>query len=209
MLLTGFIVFYLLEYSNTKTLGALSPLGKVIAAAFQSVTPRTAGFNTVNFSDLTVPAKYFTILLMFIGASSGSTGGGIKTTTFASVVMIVYTILVSKENVEVYGRRIPTDNIFKAVVITMISLLLVFTSSFLLTITEHKDFLSIIFETTSAFGTVGLSLGITSELTSIGKVIIMLTMFAGRLGPLTLAMALGSRTKKALLKYPEERILVG
>ena len=146
---------------------------------------------------------------MFIGASSGSTGGGIKTTTFASIVMIVYTVLVSKEDVEVYGRRIPTDNIFKAVVITVISLLLVFTSSFLLTIIEHKDFLSIIFETTSAFGTVGLSLGITSELTSIGKIIIMLTMFAGRLGPLTLAMALGSRTKKALLKFPEERILVG
>ncbi len=209
LLVSGFITFYCLEYSNLKTLGNLSPTGKILAAAFQSVTARTAGFNTLNFSDLTMPSKYFTIFLMFIGASPASTGGGIKTSTFAIIIMMIYTILASKEDVDIYQRRVPMDNIFKAVVIGVIALLLVFTSSFLLTITEKADFLSILFETTSAFGTVGLTLGITTELTSIGKIIIILTMFAGRVGPLTLAMALGSRISKAMIRFPEERILVG
>jgi len=209
LLFSGFIMFYVLERTNPKTMGALTPTGKILAAAFQSVTTRTAGFNTINLEDLTMPSKYLTILLMFIGASPASTGGGIKTSTFALIIMMIYTVLASKENVEVYQRRIPTDNIFKAVVIAVISMLLVFTSSFLLTITEQADFLSILFEATSAFGTVGLTLGITSDLSAFGKIIIMLTMFAGRVGPLTLALALGSRTNKALIKFPEERILVG
>ena len=156
-----------------------------------------------------MPSKYFTMFLMFIGASSGSTGGGIKITTFALVVMMIYTVLTSKEDVEIYQRRIPYDNIFKAVAIAVISLLMVFTSSFLLTITEKADFQSILFEATSAFGTVGLTMGITSDLTNLGKIIIMVTMFTGRVGPLTLALAIGSRKNKALMKYPEERILVG
>jgi len=209
LLFLGFIAFYLLEYSNPATLGPLSPLGKILAAAFQSVTPRTAGFNTISISDLTMPAKYFTILLMFTGASPGSTGGGIKTSTFATILMMIYTVITSKEDVEIYQRRVPADNIFKAIAIAVISLMLVFISSLLLTITEHADFLKILFETTSAFGTVGLSLGITPDLTSIGKIFVIITMFAGRVGPLTLVLALGSRKKKAILKYPEERILVG
>lgn len=209
LLVSGFIIFYLLEYSNPKTLGLLSPLGKILAAAFQSVTPRTAGFNTLNLSDLTMPSKYLTIFLMFIGASPASTGGGIKTSTFAAIIMMIYTVLASKEDVEIYQRRIPADNVFKAAVIAVISLLLVFTGSFLLTVTEQADFLSILFETTSAFGTVGLTLGITTELTDFGKIVIMLTMFAGRVGPLTLALALGSKVNKASIRFPEERILVG
>ncbi|MDK2879024.1 MAG: trk/ktr system potassium uptake protein [Thermoanaerobacteraceae bacterium] len=209
LLAMAFIIFYFLEYSNPKTLGALSPLGKILAAAFQSVTPRTAGFNTINLPDMTLPSKYFTILLMFIGASPASTGGGIKTSTFAAILMMIYTVITSKEDVEIYQKRIPADNIFKAVAIAVISLMLVFTSSLFLTITEHADFLKILFETTSAFGTVGLSLGITPDLSNFGKIFIIITMFAGRVGPLTLALALGSRKKKAILKYPEERILVG
>jgi trk system potassium uptake protein TrkH len=209
LLSAGFLVFYILEYSNPKTLGALSPFGKVLAAAFQSVTPRTAGFNTLNLPDLTMPSKYFTIFLMFIGASPGSTGGGIKTSTFATIIMMIYTVIASKEDVEIYQKRVPLDNIFKAVAIAIIALLLVFTTSLLLTITEQADFLEILFETTSAFGTVGLSLGITPDLSSVGKIFIILTMFVGRVGPLTLALALASRKKKAILKYPEERILVG
>lgn len=209
LLSLGFVSYYILEFSNTKTLGSLSPLGKILAAAFQSVTSRTAGFNTIDLLNMTMPSKYITILLMFIGASPGSTGGGIKTSTFASILMMIYTVIASKEDVEVYQKRIPHDNIFKAVSIAVISLMLVFLSSLFLTITEHADFLKILFETTSAFGTVGLSLGITPELSKLGKLIIIFTMFAGRVGPLTLVLALGSRKKKAILKYPEERILVG
>jgi trk system potassium uptake protein TrkH len=206
---SSFIIFYLLECSNPRTLGALSPLGRILAAAFQSISPRSIGLVTMNLKDLTTPSKYFTMFLMFIGASPGSTGGGIKITTFALVVMMIYTVLTSKEDVEIYQRRIPYDNIFKAVAIAVISLLMVFTSSFLLTITEKADFQSILFEAISAFGTVGLTMGITSDLTNLGKIIIMVTMFTGRVGPLTLALAIGSRKNKALMKYPEERILVG
>lgn len=209
LLITGFIGFYFLEHNNPATLGPLSPLGKILAAAFQSVTPRTAGFNTINLAEMTMPSKYLTILLMFIGASPGSTGGGIKTSTFALILMMIYTVMASKEDVEVYQKRIPRDNIFKAVAIAIMSLFLVFTTSFLLTFFEHTDFINILFETTSAFGTVGLSLGITPNLTSFSKVFIILTMFAGRVGPLTLALALAGNKKKAILKYPEERILVG
>ncbi len=188
LLTCGFVAFYAIESSNPYTLGGLSTKGKILAAAFQSVTPRTAGFNTINLADLKMPSKYLTILLMYIGA---------------------YTILASKEDVEISGRRIPYDNIFKAAVIGVIALLLIFTSSFILTMTENTDFMSILFETTSAFGTVGLSLGLTPNLTDIGKVVIILTMFAGRVGPLTLAMALGGRTNKAMIRFPEERVLVG
>lgn len=210
MLVTGgFIFFYILEHSNLNTLASLSPRGKVLASLFQSVTTRTAGFNTLSFSDMILPTKYITIFLMFIGASPGSTGGGIKTTTFASIIMMMHSVIGSKEDVEIYNRRIPKDTIFKAVTIIVVSILLVFTSSMLLTITENQGFLDILFETVSAFGTVGLSLGITTKLSGFGKIIIILTMFAGRVGPLTLAMALSNIKRNTAIKYPEERILIG
>jgi trk system potassium uptake protein TrkH len=209
LLVAGMLVYLALEYSNPKTLGNLPLSSKILVSAFQSVTPRTAGFNTIDISELTTASKYFTILLMFIGASPGSTGGGIKTATFAAIIMMIYTVIASKEDVEIYEKRIPLDNVFKAVAMTVISILIVFISSFLLTITEDIDFLTLIFEVVSAFGTVGLSLGITRKLTVFGKIIIILTMFIGRVGPLTLAFAIGSRQKKAHLKYPEEKILVG
>ncbi|TYP49814.1 TrkH family potassium uptake protein [Thermosediminibacter litoriperuensis] len=209
LLVAGFLVIYALEYSNPKTLGSLSPAGKILAAAFQSVTPRTAGFNTISLPDMSLAAKYFTIFLMFIGASPGSTGGGVKTTTFALVLMMIYSVITSKEDVEIYKRRIPMDNVFKASVITVMALLQVLSVSLLLAITEGADFMSILYETVSAFGTVGLSMGITPHLSDAGKVLIILTMFSGRLGPLTIALALASKKKTAMLKYPEERILVG
>jgi len=209
LMLLGCTMFYALERDNPKTLGALTPDGKILAAAFHSVSTRTAGFNTLSLEELTMPAKYLSIILMFIGSSPASTGGGIKTSTLALIVVMIYTVIAAKEHVEIFKRRIPTDNIIKAVVIAIISLLIVFTSSFMLTVTEQADFLTILFEATAAFSTVGLSLGITPHLTDIGKIVIILTMFTGRLGPLTLAMALGNRTNKALRKYPEERILVG
>lgn len=209
LLICGFIGIYAMEYNNPKTLGHLSPEGKILAAAFQSVTSRAAGFNTIDQADMTLAAKYFTILLMFIGASPGSTGGGVKTSTFLLLLLMVYTIIASKEHVEIFGRRIPWDNVFKACVIVLMSLSLIFTVSFLLTLTEKADFIVILFETVSAFAPVGLSLGITPHLTAAGKVLIIFTMFCGRLGPLTIALAISTRKKTALIKYPEERVLVG
>ncbi|NLL99103.1 MAG: Trk family potassium uptake protein [Tepidanaerobacter sp.] len=209
LMLLGCIMFYTLEWNNPSTLGRLTPSGKMLAAAFHSVSTRTSGFNTFSLEDLTTPAKYLSIFLMFIGSSPASTGGGIKTSTFALIIVTIYTVMVSKEDVEIFNRRISTDNIFKAVVIAIVSALLIFVSSFILTITEQADFLPIFFEATGAYSTVGLSLGITQRLTDYGKYIIILTMFTGRLGPLTLAMALGSQRKKALRKFPEGRILIG
>jgi trk system potassium uptake protein TrkH len=209
LILSGFIAFYFLEYTNENTLGSLTPTGKILASFFQAVTPRTCGFNTLSLADLRMPSKLVTIILMFIGASPGSTGGGIKTSTFALIIMMTYGLITSKEDVEIYQKRVPSDNIFKAVVIAVISIMLVLITFFILTITENANFIELLFETTSAFGTVGLTLGITTDLTSIGKILIILTMYAGRVGPLTLALALARRKKTVLLKYPEERVLVG
>jgi len=209
LLTVGFAVFFILEYSNPKTLGALNPSGKLLAAAFHSVTPRSAGLTTLNMNDMTTASKYITMLLMFIGGAPGSTGGGIKVTTLAVLIMIIYTIFTAKEDVELYGKRIPPDNIFKAIAITSVSVLLLTSCLFFLTLTEQMDFLELLFETVSAVGTGGLSLGATPKLSNPGKILIIIAMFVGRLGPLSLVLVLGNRKKKASLRYPEERILIG
>jgi len=209
LLFTGFVLFYILEYSNPKTLGNLNPKGKILAAAFHSVTPRSGGFVTLNIKDMTTASKYFTMLLMFIGASPGSTGGGIKVTTFAIIVMIINKIFAEKDDVELYGKRIPIDTIFKTMAIATISIILLATCLFGLTLTERLDFLEISFEAFSAIGTVGLSLGATPKLSNPGKILLMIAMFIGRLGHLSMIYILGTQKKKASMRYPEERILIG
>jgi trk system potassium uptake protein TrkH len=209
LILSAFIAFYFLENTNESTLASLTPTGKILASLFQAVTPRTCGFCTIDITQLRLPSKLVTIILMFIGASPGSTGGGIKTSTFALIMMMTYSLITSKEHVEVYQRRIPFDNIYKGVVIAVISIMLLILTFFILTLTENAGFIELLFEATSAFGTVGMTLGVTTKLTGIGKIIIMLTMYAGRVGPLTLAFALTRRKRTGLLKYPEERVLVG
>lgn len=209
LLCVGFVLFYILEFTNPKTLGALTPSAKVLAAAFQSVTSRSSGFVTLNIKNMTTASIYLTLLFMFIGASPGSTGGGIKTTTFTVIIMIIHTIFTGKEDVEIYERRISTDTVFKAVAIAVMSMILLITSLFVLTMTESLSFLEILFEAVSAVATCGLSLGATVKLTKIGKILIMITMFTGRFGPLSLMLVLAGRKKKVSLKYPEERILLG
>ncbi|GIQ64860.1 hypothetical protein PACILC2_34280 [Paenibacillus cisolokensis] len=146
---------------------------------------------------------------MFIGASPGSTGGGIKTTTFATLVYAVIAMIRGREDIVIFRYRLGQERVFKALAITMLSLALVIGVTMILTATEDQPFLAILFEATSAFGTVGLSVGLTPELTDIGKAIISLTMFAGRLGPLTLAYALGTRTDKEPFRHPEGKITIG
>jgi len=209
LLSAGFLAFMLLERGNPGTLKDLSPSGKVFAAAFQSVTARTAGFNTIDLLKMTRSSQFLMLLLMFIGASPASTGGGIKTTTFASVTLMIYSVISLKTDVEVFERRIPREVIFKSVAIVVISTLLVFSVTFLLTITENAEVFPLLFEAISAFGTVGLTLGVTQNLTNAGKLLISLTMFAGRVGPLTLVLALNNRNKKSPMKFPEEHLLVG
>lgn len=209
LIAVGTIVIFVFEFSNTKTLGSLDWSGKIWSSFFQSVTPRTAGANTLDYTALRQATVFFTIILMFIGASPGSTGGGIKTTTFTTLVGAVIAMIRGREDIVFFRYRLGKDRIFKALTITLISLGLVIIVTMVLSMTEDQAFLKLLFEATSAFGTVGLSVGVTPELSNVGKIVIAFTMFAGRLGPLTLAYALGPRTEKELYRHPEGKITIG
>lgn len=209
LILIGAVVMFVFEFTNQRTLGSLSMPGKVLASFFQSVTPRTAGANTLDIGSMRQASQFFIIILMFIGASPGSTGGGIKTTTFTMLFGAIIAMIRGKEDIVLFRYRLGKDRILKAITLTMIALFLVIIVTMLLTTTEKHSFLMILFEVTSAFGTVGLTMGLTPDLSFFGKILIALTMFAGRLGPLTLAYALGPKTDKELYRYPEGKITIG
>ncbi|WP_406686248.1 TrkH family potassium uptake protein [Rossellomorea vietnamensis] len=205
----AFMMIFVLEFNNPNTLAQLPLSDKIFASYFQAVTPRTAGFNSLDYGSMERSTLLFTILLMFIGAGSASTGGGIKLTTFVVISLSMIAFLKEKKDIRIFRRTIDQAHIFKALALSMISVLLVFTALFFLEMTEHDvSFLSIVFEVVSAFGTVGLSMGITGSLSAIGKWIIIVVMFAGKLGPLTLAFSL-SRPDKEKIRYPKEDILTG
>ncbi|PAB59586.1 Trk family potassium uptake protein [Anaeromicrobium sediminis] len=212
LLVVGFLVVLVLEFNNPDTLGNLTFKGKILGAMFHSVTPRTAGFNSLPTDKLSMATIFFTIILMFIGGSSGSTAGGVKITTAGVMVLHISSIIKGKDDTEAFGRRIPRDIISRSLAVIGIAMCLIILVTMILSITEpSQDFLSIFFEATSAFATVGLSVGITPTLSGVGKVIISLTMFAGRVGPFTIALALAKQQqkKKGLVKYPQERVIVG
>jgi trk system potassium uptake protein TrkH len=178
---------------------------------FQAVTPRTAGFNTINLNALHPHSLYMLILLMFIGASPGSTGGGVKTTTFAILLQSVTATLKGKSDVEFFERKVSSATVVKSIAIFIISLIVVSAGVLVLMRLEpDKSFLSVFFEVVSAFGTVGLSVGITPFLTLLGKLTIIIMMFIGRVGPLTLVLAVGSRAvMPSNVEYPEGKVLIG
>jgi trk system potassium uptake protein TrkH len=212
LLFLGFIVILILEFNNPYTMKDLSAEGKLLSAMFHSVTPRTAGFNTLPTDKLTIASIFFTIVLMFIGGSSAGTAGGVKITTAGVVAATIVSVIKGNDDTEMFGRRVARDIINRSLAIIGLSMGLVVVVTMLLSITESShSFIEIFFETVSAFGTVGLSLGITSSLTSIGKIIISLTMFAGRVGPLTIFLALAQRKQhhKGIVRYPEEKVIVG
>lgn len=211
LLSIGFILFLVLEYKNVETLGQLSFAQKNVAAFFQSVTPRTAGFNTIPIDKLGVASVFLTIVLMFIGGASGGTAGGVKITTVGVLISSMHSVIVGKPDAEAFKRRIPRSIIDKAMTIVGLSVVLVVVVTMVLSISETgHSFIELFFETVSAFGTVGLSMGITPSLTIVGKLIITLLMFFGRVGPLTIFMALSSINKqRASFRYPEEKLIVG
>ncbi|RFB38467.1 TrkH family potassium uptake protein [Brevibacillus sp. VP] len=210
LIVVGTLAILILEFTNAKTLQPLSPIGKFFGALYQSVTARTAGSNTISIGDMRQSSLFFIIVLMFIGASPGSTGGGIKTTTFATLLGAVWAQIKGREDVIFYRQRILPHMIYKSLTVTMIALFIVIIVSMILTITEPgKDFLMILFESVSAFATVGLSMGLTPDLSDIGKLVISLTMFAGRVGPLTIAFALAQRNRKEYFRYPKGKIMIG
>lgn len=207
--LIAMMIIFSLEYNNPSTLGALSSLGdKIWAAYFQAVTPRTAGFNSLDIGSLHEGTITLMLLLMFIGAGSASTGGGIKLTTFLVIVFSVITFLREKQRITVGRRSIKEKVVFRSLAILTISASFIFLAIFTLNITEPLPFLKLLFEVISAFGTVGLSMGITAELSTIGKLIIIFVMFFGKLGPLTLAFSL-ARPEIEKIKYPSEDVLTG
>ncbi len=206
LIIVGAVFFGLFEWNNS--MKALSLKEKILASLFSSVTARTAGFNTIPMDPLKDSTYYFMSLLMFIGASPASTGGGIKTTTFALLFLSVLAILRSRPSLVVAKREVPQAILSKAIAIFVLSLTLVVSTTLLLALIEDMPFIRLYFESVSAFGTVGLSSGITPKLSSLSKLVIILTMFIGRVGPLTIVLAVGKGTKE-YYRYPEERVIVG
>ena len=210
LILVGTLMFLLFEYSNPTTLGNLTFMQKVTNSLFQSITTRTAGFNSVAMTTLNQETLFIFIILMFIGASPGSTGGGIKTTTFGVILFYTLGIIRSDEEIRIGNRKISWEVLNKALALLIIAILYVSFITLMILILEDLRFIQVLFEVVSAFGTVGLSTGITANLSAASKLLIIFTMYLGRVGPLTLALALGGVTKKLnKIKYPEENISIG
>ncbi|WP_347562549.1 TrkH family potassium uptake protein [Clostridium sp. AWRP] len=210
LIVSGAVLFFIFERNNTATIGNMSTKGKIMSCIFASITPRTAGFNSISLADINGNSKLLTMILMFIGGSPGSTAGGIKTTTIAIIILTVLSIISGRENTEICNRTINKNTVYKSLVVLSIGIIVVFVSSIMLSITESGITMeSILFESVSAFGTVGLSLGITPDLTSFGKLIISMVMFLGRLGGLTIVLSIVKRTTPNSIKYPKGRILIG
>jgi len=200
---------YIFFFEFDGTLASLGMKEKVLASYFQSVTLRTAGFHTVDLASFKNVTLWLMILWMFIGGCPSSTAGGIKATTAGILLLSVRAMLLGREDVEIYGRTIPKEVIYKSVAIVIVSILVVTVCFALLLTAQEGSFVGLLFESVSAFANVGLSLGVTSTLGTAGKLIIILLMYVGRVGPLTLALAVGEQAYRAPFHYPEARILVG
>ncbi|WP_193196446.1 TrkH family potassium uptake protein [Nostoc sp. MG11] len=210
LLALGTFTFLCIEIRNPETFGSLNFRDQLLVAWFQSVTPRTAGFNTIDIGKMTTAGLFITIALMFIGASPGGTGGGIKTTTLRVLTSCTKAILQGKEEVLLYERKIAISLILKAVGVLVGSVATVILSTILIALTDPElDFIKILFEVVSAFATVGLSTGITGSISTGAKLILIATMYIGRVGILLLMSAILGDPRPTRIHYPEENLLVG
>ncbi len=208
LIIVGTVAYLLLEQNHT--LDGLNFADQITSAFFQSVTTRTAGFNTVDIGAISVPMVIFMLMLMYIGASPASTGGGIKTNTFTVLFMSAYSTIRGKKTIDIDKKTISFDSVNKALLIFLFSIFVIFISVFILTITDgDKAILDLAFEEVSAFATVGLTRGITSDLSTGGRIVIMISMFVGRVGLLTLGYALSKRLISSDYKYPKAKIIIG
>ncbi|MEM1242306.1 MAG: TrkH family potassium uptake protein, partial [Cyanobacteria bacterium P01_H01_bin.26] len=210
LLALGTLAFFAVEFANPATLGG-SPVNiKLMEAGFQSVIMRTAGFNSIDIGAMETSSLFIAIALMFIGASPGSTGGGIKTTTIRILLNCTRTVLKGEDEVLAYQREIPDKRVLKAVGVVVASAMTVVMVTILLSLTDPGiEFIALLFETVSAFATVGLSTGITPELSTLGQLVIIVTMYIGRVGILMLMSALLGDPRPSTIHYPEEDLLVG
>jgi trk system potassium uptake protein TrkH len=208
LLVVGSMLVFVFEY-GAGAFVQFSLAEKVLNSVFQSTTARTAGFFSVPLTSLTTATIVVMMILMFIGASPGSTGGGIKTTTFALAMLTVYNVLRGRNEIHVWQRTVTAPLLLKSFAVVFVAISWVMVATLILTITESAPFLWLIFEVVSAFATVGLTLGVTPELTDMGKFVIIATMYMGRVGPLTLFAALMLRNRTPPYRHAEESVLVG
>lgn len=210
LLIAGTVGFFITEYRNPATLAPLGFGEKLMVSWFHSVMPRTAGFNAVDYGALTTATLSLTMALMYIGANPGSTGGGIKTTTFRILYNSTKSVLRGKEEVLCYQRQIPMPLILKAVGVVFGSGVTVISVTILIAFTNPElDFIRLLFEAVSAFATVGLSTGITASISTAGKLILIMTMYVGRVGVLLFVAAIVGDPKPSVINFPEENLLVG
>lgn len=211
LIVFGAVFFFILEYGNPETMGSLTFFEKINAAVFQSVTCRTAGFNSLPINELSEVSKMTSILLMFIGAAPGSTGGGIKVTTFGIIVIAIASNIKGNNETIILRRKVSQEVINKAISIASLSIVIIFMMTIIIIGVEKINFVNVLYEVTSAFGTVGLSTGITPSLHNISKLLLVFTMFLGRVGPLTFAIAVAMKANKTSTNsvYPEGKIMVG
>jgi trk system potassium uptake protein len=205
----GVLSVAVIEWTNPHTLGGESMSTKAAMSLFQGVTPRTAGFQTVSYPEMREPTLLVQTVLMFIGTAPTSTGGGIKVTTLALVVLIVAAQVRGQERITLFWRTLPRPLISRALSVLAVASLLVLLSTLALMVSEGLELLPALFEVTSAFGTVGLSLDVTPHLSTFGKILISVVMFLGRVGPITFIVALAARQRTPHYRYPEEEIAIG
>lgn len=212
LILAGTVNFLLAEYNNPATLGGLQQGDKFMAALFQSVTTRTAGFATLPQAQLTAESKLFSCILMFIGGSPGGTAGGIKTTTFAMLILAAWSVVKGGNDTECFGRKLPLINIRMGMAVVLMAVTTLVTGMLALTLLEPgMDYLDLMFEAFSAIGTVGLTADLTPHLGRASQIVIMIMMYIGRIGPISLALLFGGKmqAKDKIRELPEEKILVG
>lgn len=209
LLAAGMVIILLTEFIEPAIFGDVSLPQKVLIAFFQSVTARTAGFTLVNVGTLTQYALFFIMFLMFVGGAAGSTAGGIKVNTFGMLAATIWSTIRGREHAGAFGREFNSQQLYRAIAVVILSLGLVALVGFLLALHEETSFINLLFETVSAFATVGLSTGITPHLSMAGRIIVTITMFVGRLGPLALTLALLQRQRPSRYRYPEEMVRIG
>ena len=211
LIVAGTVLIACFEWNNPKTLGTLSAPDKIMAALFQSVTTRTAGFQTIPQENFTDSSAFISLVLMFIGGSPMGTAGGMKTTTIAVIFLTMIAFLRGRDATELYNRRLRASDVRSAMVVLSLGFCIAFTGTVVLSAVTGADAMDVLYEVVSAVGTVGLTRGLTPMLNTAGKLIIMIVMYCGRIGPVTLAMAITVRMNAAQkqIRFPEEKIMIG
>ncbi len=216
LILSGTLFTFFVEYNNVDTIGSMTLVDKILTSSFQAVTLRTAGFNTIDLSSLKDSTKLFYMIQMFIGGSPGGTAGGVKTATIGVVIISIISAIKGRNRLEIFKRSLKVELLFKSLTVIILNLTVILVGTMILSISEvnmpsNIGFIELFFEVSSAVGTVGLTLGVTPYLSSVGQLVIGLCMFIGRLGPITIAVAfaVGGSGEDAIIFYPEEKIIVG